>query len=104
MKNRFLILTLSAMLTQSFSAYPQNRPATAGEQTSVKAEPEMSVSDNKLTLKNAPVGKFVVIYSIIGNKLRQIEIKSPDEEHELKLPRAIYIFKMDGKVKKFVVK
>jgi hypothetical protein len=66
--------------------------------------PEMNVANNKLTLKNASAGKRVEIFTILGNKVRQIEIKSPDEEYELNLPRAIYIFKLEGIVKKFVIR
>ncbi|GHU81601.1 hypothetical protein FACS189415_0250 [Bacteroidia bacterium] len=66
--------------------------------------PEMNVVNNRLYLKNAPVGKKVEIITIIGNKIREIQIKSPNDEFELNLPRAIYIFKLDGVVKKFVVK
>jgi hypothetical protein len=67
--------------------------------------PEMNVVDNKLTLKNAPVGKRVQIITIIGNKVKEIEIKSPDGEYDLNsLPKAIYIFKLEGVVKKFVIK
>lgn len=66
--------------------------------------PEMNVVNNRLYLKNAPVGKKVEVITIIGNKIREFQIKSPNEEFELTLPRAIYIFKMNGIVKKFIVK
>ena len=80
---------------------PNRKPAVVAEELVV---PEMNVINNKLTLKNAPTGRRVEIFTILGNKVRQIEIKSPDEEHELNLPRAIYIFKLDGVVKKFVIR
>ncbi|GHT53542.1 hypothetical protein FACS189451_05750 [Bacteroidia bacterium] len=66
--------------------------------------PDMTVVNSKLTLKNAPIGRRVEIFTILGNKVRQIEIKSQDGEYELNLPRAIYIFKLDGVVKKFVIR
>lgn len=66
--------------------------------------PEMNVVNNKLTLKNAPVGKDVEIFTILGNKIKQIEVKSPDGDYALNLPGAIYIFKLDGVVKKFVIR
>jgi len=66
--------------------------------------PEMSIFNNKLYLKNAPVGKNVVIFSIIGNKIKEIRITSPDFEQELNLRRGIYIFKVDDTVKKGVIK
>lgn len=66
--------------------------------------PEMNVVNNRLFLKNAPVGKKVEIITIIGNKIKEITITSSDSEYDLNLPRAIYIFRMDGMVKKFVIK
>jgi len=78
----------------------KKEPATTEEQVT----PEMNVYNNKLTIKNAPVGKKVVVFTIIGNKISDILITSSDFEHELNLPRSIYIFKMDGMVKKFFIK
>ena len=89
--------------TSGFSQDYRNRrePAVIEEQ---QPEPEMYVANNRLYLKNAPVGKRVEIITIIGNKIREIYITSRDFEYELNLPRAIYIFRMDGMVKKFVIK
>jgi hypothetical protein len=96
---------LLAVLLPVFPVFSQEKQNKKTQETVTETlVPEMSVTDNKLTLKNAPVGKQLVIYTIIGNKVRQIEIKSPNDEFELKLPRAIYIFKLDGIVKKFVIK
>jgi hypothetical protein len=64
----------------------------------------MSVVNNKLIVRNAQVGKRVEIIAILGNKVKEIEIKSPDAEYDLNLPKAIYIFKLDGTVRKFIVK
>jgi hypothetical protein len=91
-------------LSFQFSAFSQNKEKKDSVMIAEVIVPEMSVSNNKLYLKNAPVGKKVEIITIIGNRVRNIQIKSPNEEFELNLPRAIYIFKMDGLVKKFVIK
>ncbi|MDR0686645.1 MAG: hypothetical protein LBF79_04240 [Dysgonamonadaceae bacterium] len=97
------IIAIVFLLGVSFS-FSQNGEKGRDVESGGVALPEISISDNKLTLRNAPVGKQVVIYTIIGNKVRQIEIKSPNEEHELKLLRAIYIIKLEGIVKKFVIR
>lgn len=86
----------------TFAQDKQNKKqATVAEELVV---PEMVLVNNKLTVKNAPVGRQVEIFTILGNKVRQIEIKTPSGDYELNLPRAIYIFKLDGVVKKFVVR
>ncbi|MDR1631894.1 MAG: hypothetical protein LBR97_03285 [Dysgonamonadaceae bacterium] len=88
--------------TVTFAQDKQNKKQTAVAEELVM--PEMILINNKLTLRNAPVGRRVEIFTILGNKVRQIEIKTPAGDYELNLPRAIYIFKLDGVVKKFVVR
>ena len=66
--------------------------------------PEMYVHENKLYIKNAPVGKKVEVITIIGNKIREIPITASEDVHVLNLPRAMYIFKMDGTIRKIVVR
>jgi len=85
-----------------FSQDNKNRkePVATDEQVM----PEMYVVNNRLYIKNAPVGKRVEVITIIGNKIRDILITSSEFEYDLSLPRAIYIFRMDGMVKKFVIK
>ncbi|GHT11974.1 hypothetical protein FACS189426_14670 [Bacteroidia bacterium] len=92
------------MLSFQFSAFSQDKSKRDSVTIAGALAPEMNVVNNRLYLKNAPVGKKVEIITIIGNKIREIQIKSPNDEFELNLPRAIYIFKLDGVVKKFVVK
>jgi hypothetical protein len=88
--------------TVAFAQDKQNKKQTAVVEEIIM--PDMYVVNNRLTLRNAPVGRTVEIFTILGNKVKQIEIKSPDEERDLNLPRAIYIFKLDGVVKKFVIR
>jgi len=85
-----------------FSQDNKNRKESAMMEEQVM--PEMYVDNNILYLKNAPVGKRVEIITIIGNKIREIQVTSPDGNYILNLPRAIYIFRLDGMVKKFVIK
>ena len=65
---------------------------------------EMNVVNNKLILKNAPVGKHVEVVSIIGIKVREIKITTPVLEKELNLPQGLYILRMEEKVKKTFIK
>jgi hypothetical protein len=78
------------------------------EKTSASEEtviPEMTIiGNNILQVKNAPVGSYIEIITIVGNKVRKYEIKSANVSFELNLPKAIYIFKLEGTVRKFVIK
>ena len=99
----FVFLTVLSYQTSVFSQDDKDRKVKA--LTEEQIAPEMNVVNNKLTVKNAPVGKRVEVITIIGNRIREIQITTaPEFEYELNLPRAIYIFKLDGIVKKFIIK
>jgi len=90
-----------ALLQTPLFAQDKGQTAANVEESVVS---EMSVVDNKLKVKNAPIGRRIEILSILGNKVKTIEIKSTNAEYDLNLPKAIYIFKLDGTVRKFFVK
>jgi len=100
----FMFVMILSYHASVFSQDNKNRkePAAIEEQ----AMPDnMYVANNKLYVKNAPVGSRVEVFTIIGNKIRDIKITSPENVYDLNLPRAIYIFRMDdGTIKKFVIK
>jgi len=107
MKKLLLILLGICCVSLSFSLYAQQAKK---EKTTVKEEalaPEMSVVNNVLYIQNAPVGAKLQIITIVGNKVREIEINDKEVRYELNqlnLPKAIYIFKLEGTVRKFVIK
>ena len=100
-----LIIVFLMVLSYQFSIFPQdNRNRRELVVIEEQLTPEMIVANNKLQVKNAPVGKKVEVFTIIGNKIRDLHITSQEFECELNLPRAIYIFKMDGKVIKALIR
>ena len=98
----FVFLTVLSCSTFVFSQDDKDKKTPVV--TEERITPEMNIANNKLTLKNAPVGRKVEIFAIIGNKMREIKITTPDLEQELNLPRGLYIFKMDDIVKKNYIK
>ena len=121
MKHIALIIVFLFVLSFQFSVFSQdnkNRKEPVTPATSVtpvtpvtpvtieeQVTPDLYVVNNKLYVKNVSTGKKVEIITIIGNKIREIQItSSPDFEQELNLPRAIYIFRTDGIIKKFIIK
>ena len=108
MKRIALVIVFLMVLSYQVSVFSQFLQDNRNRREFVVIEeqftPEMTVVNNRLYLKNAPVGKRVEVITIIGNKIREIQITSSEFEYELNLPRAIYIFRMDGMVKKFIIK
>jgi hypothetical protein len=103
---RKIALLIVFLLVMSFhpSVFSQEKKEKKESVTIEAPVIEINVVNNRLYLKNAPIGKRVEIITIIGNKIRDIQIKSSESDYELNLPRAIYIFKLEGVVKKFVIR
>ena len=104
MKKYLLIITLSLTFSMSFSLLAQDSRKEKGIIVEESTLPELNVVNNILYVRNAPIGKNVEIFTIIGSKEREIEMKSTEVTHQLNLPKGIYIFKLDGVVRKFVIK
>ena len=105
MKRIVLVFMFLTILSYHFSVFSQddkNRkiPVTIEEQVT----PEINITNNRLKLKNAPIGRQVQIFSIIGIKIKEIKITSSDLDQALNLQRGVYIFKIDNTVKKGIVK
>jgi len=103
MKIFSLIITLLLLFSIQYPLLAQDKK----EKVIVAEEvllPELNVVNNVLYVKNAPVGKTLEIITIVGSKVRKIEMKSSEGTYELNLPKAIYIFKLEGVVRKFVIK
>jgi hypothetical protein len=103
MKKLFYLIALLLLVSSPVFLFAQEKK----DKVLVTEEvilPELSVANNILYIKNAPVGRRVEVITIVGNKVLEIEIKSTNVTHVLELPKAIYIFKLDGVVRKFVIK
>ena len=105
MKRIGLVIVFLMVLSYQVSVFSQeNKNRKEPFAMEEEVVPEMYVFNNKLYLRNAPVGKKVEVITIIGNKIREFQITASETEFELNLPRAIYIFRMNGINKKFVIK
>ena len=102
----FFILFLMLLSYQSSVFSQDNKGKKEVVTTEEQVAPEMNVYNNKLTIKNAPVGKKVLIFTIIGNKISEISITNSDFEQELKIPKGFYVFKIDATsvIRKVVIK
>lgn len=102
MKIFLLAITLLILPTQVFLFAQEKKDKIVVVEEIIL--PELNVINNVLYIKNAPIGAKVEIITIVGNKVCRIEMKSKDGVYELNLPKAIYIFRLEGVVRKFVIK
>jgi hypothetical protein len=104
MKKFFLLIALFLLVSSQIFLFSQERKdkVSATEETVL---PELNLVNNVLYIKNAPVKSRLEVITIVGNKVYEIEIKSSNATYDLNhLPKAIYIFKLEGVVRKFVIR
>ena len=106
MKRFILILISLTVVSSQYFLFSQDKQDKKGKVVVVEdtVTPELSVVNGVLYVKDARIGSHIEIITIVGNKIRDIEIKSSSGSYELALPKAIYIFKLEGVVRKFVIK
>jgi hypothetical protein len=64
----------------------------------------VSMVGNKLSTENAPIGKKIEIFSIIGLRVVEIEIKTHSAEYLLNVPKGYYILKISDTVRKVAIR
>ena len=89
--------------------------SAAQTQQNVKAKPavaavadtsaiKISYDSNRISVKNAPIGEKLRVFSVVGLKLKEFEMKTSSGEYVINLSRGIYILKIGETVQKCVVK
>lgn len=57
-------------------------------------EPKISVSENRISVSNAPVGSKMEIFSVVGTKVKEIEMKVSSGEYPVNLEKGFYIVRI----------
>ena len=92
-KNLFSLLFLLAYMcfqTAVFAQQDTKKPVSNDPDRAV----EMTVVGNKIYVENAPVGKRIEVFSVVGLKVADFEIKTPSGEHLLSVPKGYYILRI----------
>ena len=102
---QFLFILFGMFFTAlSLSLYAQEAKKEKGMMTEEVLAPTMHVVDGILYVTDAPIGAKIQIITIVGNKVREITVQERNASYVLNLPKAIYIFKLEGTVRKFVIR
>ena len=96
----FSILVCVPVLVLAQEAKPKLPVSAEANRVAV----EMIVVDNKIFVENAPVGKKIEIFSVVGVKVVEIEIKTSSSEYPLNVPKGYYIFKINDIVRKGAIR
>lgn len=104
MKRYLLILSIAFGLSLPTYLAAQDNKGNVAVEVVETTTPELYVSNNRLYIKNAPIGQQVEVFTILGNKVKEFKIDSKEVDFNLNLPKGIYIFKVKDTVRKIVLK
>lgn len=106
MKTVYSILILLIMST-GFSVSAQTVKPNTTTSASKLQEPqpvEISVQDNRIIISNAPIGSTLEIYSVVGIKVREIEMKQSSGEYPANIAKGYYIIRIGDTVRKIAIR
>ena len=95
----FLVMFTCA---QIFAQEAKSKPVSVESERTPTVE--MSVVGNKIYVENATVGKKIEIFSVVGLKISEIEIKTSSGEYILNVTKGYYILKLSDTVRKVVIR
>jgi hypothetical protein len=95
-------------LSFSFAANAQqtNDPAHGIQKQPSSSPPsiEVIVTDNRIKVVNAPTGSRLEIYSVVGVKVVEIELKQPNGEYVVNIAKGYYIARIGETVRKVAIR
>ena len=65
---------------------------------------EISVFENRIRVENAPVGSKLEIYSVVGIKVKELEVKQPSGEYVVDIAKGYYIVRIGETVRKIAIR
>ncbi|MDR1918578.1 MAG: hypothetical protein LBQ65_02895 [Tannerellaceae bacterium] len=90
----------------SFSSYAQQTnptPDVAKKQSPLPSVEVIAV-DNRIKVLNAPVGSRLEIYSVVGIKVVEIEMKQTSGEYVVQIAKGYYIVRIGETVRKVAIR
>lgn len=103
----FFFLFLSILIGSAKANTPKQHPHVFFHKENISdqiKQIEISVLENTVILKNIPDTCRMQIFSIIGVKVIDIEIKKGNSEIPINLPRGYYIVRINDVVRKIAIR
>lgn len=103
----FYTILLSLAFSASFPAVAYSdcqKDISYTTKQNTSPEVEISVIGNRLKVENATVGNKLEIYSVVGVKVLEIEIKQTSGEYTLNIAKGYYIVRINETVRKIVIR
>lgn len=100
-----LLIMLAASAGHSVSAKAAKPEAASYPVMADNPDPiEITAYENRIKVENAPVGSRLEIYSVVGIKVKEIEIKQPSGEYLVDIAKGYYIIRIGDTVRKVAIR
>lgn len=101
------IIALALALSASYPVYAQVRKSEVKAHVTRQEDPdpiEITAYENRIKVTNAPVGSYLEIYSVVGIKVKEIEIKQSTAEYPVDIAKGYYIIRIGDTVRKVAIR
>jgi hypothetical protein len=90
----------------SFALYAQQTNTLSDDVKKQTVPPSIEVVaiENRIKVFNVPAGSRLEIYSVVGIKVADIEIKQPDGEYAVNIAKGYYIIRIGETVRKVAIR
>lgn len=100
-----ILLIVASMASHSVYAQAEKSNATvyAVKQNNPE-DVEITAFENRIKVSNAPIGSKLEIYSVVGIKVKEIEMKQPSGEYVVNIAKGYYIIRIGDTVRKVAIR
>lgn len=88
------------VVAQENTAQPAGKVSSRQQEKQV----EVSISGNRITITNAPVGGKLEVYNVLGMQVEVKEIKEASAEYTLDIAKGYYIIRIEDVVRKIFIR
>lgn len=101
----FIVLGLALWAGNPFVTYAQQTNTTVPATKQKEADPiEITSYENRIVVKNAPIGSKLEIYSVVGIRVKEINMKEPSGEYTVDIAKGYYIVRLGETVRKVAIR
>ena len=94
------IIALALAFSASYPVYAQANKSGVKTFASRQEDPY----ENRIKVENAPVGSILEIYSVVGIKVKEIEVKQSTAEYVVDIAKGYYIIRIGDTVRKVAIR
>jgi hypothetical protein len=108
MRNLFsflMIVALGLLYSSASFAQQTNAPIVSAQKKQSETPPVTVVAvDYRIKVMNAPIGSRLEVYSVVGIKVAEIELKQANGEYTTNIAKGYYIVRIGETVRKIAIR